>query len=151
MVAGMCCCAGVPNSVNSTIPLWTETSTTANLSKCDNVGQVAGQTGGVGCWVDDWLRRAAVPFLLLSLSLVCQVWLDQADGQVLTEGEEVTLMDWGNAIIKVGPGMHRWNCRWAHEAAALGVCCVVLALVLGGGWLTVYLGCGSACVCLEWW
>lgn len=31
-----------------------------------------------------------------------QVWLDQADGQVLTEGEEVTLMDWGNAIIKVG-------------------------------------------------
>jgi hypothetical protein len=30
------------------------------------------------------------------------VWLDQADGQVLTEGEEVTLMDWGNAIIKVG-------------------------------------------------
>jgi hypothetical protein len=30
-----------------------------------------------------------------------QVWLDQADSQVVSEGEEVTLMDWGNAIIKV--------------------------------------------------
>jgi glutamyl-tRNA synthetase len=29
------------------------------------------------------------------------VWLDQADSQVVSEGEEVTLMDWGNAIIKV--------------------------------------------------
>jgi hypothetical protein len=30
-----------------------------------------------------------------------RVWLDQADGQEVKEGEEVTLMDWGNAIIKV--------------------------------------------------
>lgn len=29
------------------------------------------------------------------------MWLDQADGQVLTDGEEVTLMDWGNAFIRV--------------------------------------------------
>uniref|UniRef100_A0A383W857 glutamate--tRNA ligase n=1 Tax=Tetradesmus obliquus TaxID=3088 RepID=A0A383W857_TETOB len=29
-----------------------------------------------------------------------RVWLDQADGQEVQEGEEVTLMDWGNAIIK---------------------------------------------------
>ncbi|KAF6254122.1 tRNA synthetases class I, catalytic domain-containing protein [Scenedesmus sp. NREL 46B-D3] len=29
-----------------------------------------------------------------------RVWLDQADGQEVKEGEEVTLMDWGNAIIK---------------------------------------------------
>jgi hypothetical protein len=33
-----------------------------------------------------------------------RVWLDQADGQEVQEGEEVTLMDWGNAIIKV-----RWK------------------------------------------
>lgn len=27
-------------------------------------------------------------------------WLDQADAILLSDGEEVTLMDWGNAIIK---------------------------------------------------
>jgi glutamyl-tRNA synthetase len=30
-----------------------------------------------------------------------RVWLDQADAAAVAEGEEVTLMDWGNAIIKV--------------------------------------------------
>ncbi|EXC31017.1 putative glutamate--tRNA ligase [Morus notabilis] len=29
-----------------------------------------------------------------------RIWLDQADAEVLTVDEEVTLMDWGNAIIK---------------------------------------------------
>jgi hypothetical protein len=29
-----------------------------------------------------------------------EVWLDQEDAALLKEGEEVTLMDWGNAIIK---------------------------------------------------
>lgn len=29
------------------------------------------------------------------------VWLDQEDAQVLKEGEEVTLMDWGNAVVQV--------------------------------------------------
>ena len=29
------------------------------------------------------------------------LWLDQADAQAVSEGEEVTLMDWGNAIIQV--------------------------------------------------
>jgi len=29
-----------------------------------------------------------------------KVWLDQADAQQIKEGEEVTLMDWGNAIVK---------------------------------------------------
>ena len=29
------------------------------------------------------------------------LWLDQADAQVVSEGEEVTLMDWGNAFIRV--------------------------------------------------
>ena len=28
-----------------------------------------------------------------------EVWLDQEDVQLLKEGEEVTLMDWGNAIV----------------------------------------------------
>ena len=36
------------------------------------------------------------------LPILLQVWLDLADGQVLSEGEEVTLMDWGNAFIRVG-------------------------------------------------
>jgi len=30
-----------------------------------------------------------------------EVWLDQEDAALLKEGEEVTLMDWGNAVIKV--------------------------------------------------
>ncbi|XP_024018792.1 glutamate--tRNA ligase, cytoplasmic [Morus notabilis] len=30
-----------------------------------------------------------------------RIWLDQADAEVLTVDEEVTLMDWGNTIIKV--------------------------------------------------
>ena len=32
------------------------------------------------------------------------LWLDQADAQAVAEGEEVTLMDWGNAIIRVRTG-----------------------------------------------
>jgi glutamyl-tRNA synthetase len=30
-----------------------------------------------------------------------KIWLDQADAQEIKEGEEVTLMDWGNMIVKV--------------------------------------------------
>ena len=62
---------------------------------------------------------------------VLQVWLDQADGQVLTEGEEVTLMDWGNAFIRVstrgggelGGGPKRmvfWQCHVLAGAASAG-------------------------------
>ena len=29
------------------------------------------------------------------------IWLDQVDAAVASEGEEVTLMDWGNCIIRV--------------------------------------------------
>lgn len=29
-----------------------------------------------------------------------RIWLDYADASSITEGEEVTLMDWGNAIVK---------------------------------------------------
>ena len=32
--------------------------------------------------------------------LLQEVWLDQEDVQLLKEGEEVTLMDWGNAIVQ---------------------------------------------------
>lgn len=31
---------------------------------------------------------------------VQEVWLDQEDVQLLKEGEEVTLMDWGNAVVQ---------------------------------------------------
>lgn len=30
-----------------------------------------------------------------------QLWIDQADARELHDGEEITLMDWGNAIVKV--------------------------------------------------
>ena len=30
-----------------------------------------------------------------------EVWLEQEDAAAVSEGEEVTLMDWGNAIIRV--------------------------------------------------
>ncbi len=36
-----------------------------------------------------------------ALTRASRIWLDQADAATLAEGEEVTLMDWGNAIIKV--------------------------------------------------
>ena len=29
-----------------------------------------------------------------------EVWLEQGDAQQLKEGEEITLMQWGNAIIQ---------------------------------------------------
>ena len=39
-----------------------------------------------------------------TLMVVCvlqDVWLEQADAALLTENEEFTLMDWGNAIVRV--------------------------------------------------
>jgi len=32
---------------------------------------------------------------------VQEIWLEQEDAQAISEGEEVTLMDWGNAIVQV--------------------------------------------------
>lgn len=29
-----------------------------------------------------------------------QIWIDEADAKCISAGEEVTLMDWGNAIVK---------------------------------------------------
>jgi hypothetical protein len=29
------------------------------------------------------------------------VWLEQEDASIISQGEEVTLMDWGNAVIEV--------------------------------------------------
>ena len=37
---------------------------------------------------------------LLILPLVQDIYLETQDAELLKEGEEVTLMDWGNAIIK---------------------------------------------------
>ena len=34
---------------------------------------------------------------------VQEIWLEQEDAQAISEGEEVTLMDWGNAIVQVPP------------------------------------------------
>ena len=35
------------------------------------------------------------------LLYVQEIWLEQEDAPVISEGEEVTLMDWGNAIVQV--------------------------------------------------
>lgn len=132
------------------VQYWTWTSTTAGISMLDDLCEwcqarlyaPAAALGlhrmcwGVSCRIvgvsaaaelaccchADWLCRAVLP----SPHCCCQVWLDQADGQVLTEGEEVTLMDWGNAIIKVG------LCVWGSEKhVGPGGCrppaCVVMA------------------------
>ena len=42
------------------------------------------------------------------LLFVCgqEVWLEQEDAQAISEGEEVTLMDWGNAIVQVRTLLH---------------------------------------------
>ncbi len=45
------------------------------------------------------------------------LWLDQADAQVVAEGEEVTLMDWGNAIIRVRQQHCFEICTDAHTCA----------------------------------
>ncbi|PRW45405.1 glutamyl-tRNA synthetase isoform A [Chlorella sorokiniana] len=49
------------------------------------------------------------------------LWLDQADAQALSEGEEVTLMGWGNAIM-----------RKLHKDAAGAVTAIDAELNLGG-------------------
>lgn len=38
---------------------------------------------------------------LTVVDVLQDVWLEQADSALLTENEEVTLMDWGNAIVRV--------------------------------------------------
>lgn len=45
------------------------------------------------------LQSAALELPLLVL-LLQEVWLDQEDVGLVKEGEEVTLMDWGNAIVQ---------------------------------------------------
>jgi hypothetical protein len=62
-----------------------------------------------------------LPRLLL---LLLQVWLEQADGQVLSEGEEVTFMDWGNAFVRVGHASSLFRegcfaCCWACRLAGV--------------------------------
>ena len=43
-------------------------------------------------------------FVSQSASVPLQiVWLEQEDAKVIRQGEEVTLMDWGNAILDVRP------------------------------------------------
>ena len=39
-------------------------------------------------------------YVLPMFCCVQEVWLDQEDVQLLREGEEVTLMDWGNAFVQ---------------------------------------------------
>ncbi len=53
-------------------------------------------------------HSCAPPFITQS------ILLDQADAQVVKEGEEVTLMDWGNCFLKV--------------CACVCVCCVCVCL-----------------------
>ena len=38
--------------------------------------------------------------LKLPHTCVQDIWLEQEDAQAIAEGEEVTLMDWGNAIVQ---------------------------------------------------
>lgn len=33
------------------------------------------------------------------------VWLEQEDARLISPGEEVTLMDWGNAVVEVSPSL----------------------------------------------
>ena len=44
--------------------------------------------------------ESAAPELPLLVALLQEVWLDEEDVQLVKEGEEVTLMDWGNAIVQ---------------------------------------------------
>lgn len=43
-----------------------------------------------------------------------RIWMDQEDAALLQEGEEVTLMEWGNAIVKV-----RLRGPWVPQRAVL--------------------------------
>ena len=57
-------------------------------------------------------RQASLTRRLNCMTRCSQVlWLDQADAQAVSEGEEVTLMDWGNAIIRVRPSAGKVPCR----------------------------------------
>ena len=66
-----------------------------------------------------------------------RIWLDQADAAGLSQDEEVTLMDWGNAIIRVRarvqPGVASMNTGWAH-ASHVGFATWVHAARRDTGW-----------------
>lgn len=87
-----------------------------------------------------------------------RIWIDLADAQAVAEGEEVTLMDWGNAILKkitkgAGGEVTAIEARDAEGAARrrrppalfAHVCCVcrvcgvwgVRGSALGGGRLSL--------------
>ncbi len=87
------------------------------LIKCSRMAVSNGQAGltTITPCLTEWLQ---------------EVWLDAEDVQLLNEGEEVTLMDWGNAIVqtisksadgKTITGMHRF-CAWACIHMGLVLC-----------------------------
>ena len=55
----------------------------------------------LGCMDPAWLAGCRRPRNNFALCASQVLWLDQADAQAVADGEEVTLMDWGNAIIRV--------------------------------------------------
>lgn len=58
-----------------------------------------------------------------------RVLIDQADAAVISEGEEVTLMDWGNAIVTV---------RWARVLRmCVFVCLHLLVLMFVCLWVSM--------------
>jgi hypothetical protein len=56
-----------------------------------------------------------------------KLWLEQVDAQAVAEGEEVTLMDWGNCFIRVSHACHAIF-QQAHSFLAFGFhCCARLS------------------------
>lgn len=56
------------------------------------------------------------------------VWLEQADAALLTENEEVTLMDWGNAVIRVLPAHAAKGSVWEVIRGTVGCIAVQLCI-----------------------
>ena len=62
--------------------------------------------------------------------MVQDVWLEQADAAAIKEGEEVTLMDWGNAIIKVIPCRILATCNSIEGQVHVWAACCELHVVM---------------------
>ena len=91
-----------------------------------------GLAAPAGGFVNTFVKRAikemkSMPYLLNAVQhiMAClqEIWLDQADAAAVSEGEEVTLMDWGNAII-----------RSVQRDASSGAVTAIDAGGLGGVW-----------------
>ncbi len=77
-------------------------------------------------------------FAIHSASVPLQiVWLEQEDAKVISQGEEVTLMDWGNAVVDVRPLLPYYMWIFGLSTAAPAHSHILISCQLAVSWLRV--------------